>query len=97
MHDSADLMLAYKRNPVGNRSSFVKPSLTKQLGMIAIASSIAMTLIGCVDNDPANSPAGPGIENPAAAGPNSVVPAIGGPAGNGGGVSGGAPSGAAAQ
>ena len=43
--------------------------------------------VGC-STDPASSAAGPGVENPAAAGSNSIVPAIG-TAGNGGGTTGG--------
>ena len=72
----------------------MKPNYSKRLsGMVAVGVAI-LSLGGCIDNDPANSPAGPGVENPAAASPNSIIPAVGGPSGNGGGVSGGAASGA---
>ena len=53
----------------------------------------SFVLSACTDNDPANSPAGPGVKVPPGAVDN-VEPAVGGPAGHGGGVSGGAASGA---
>lgn len=54
------------------------------LGVLTLLSGFA----GCAAEDPAASAAGPGVENPAAAAPNTIVPAVG-TAGNGGGSSGG--------
>ena len=87
-------MLPYKRKLIGTRRSFMKTVFIRRAGAAAVVSIFAFLLSACVDNDPANSPAGPGVENPAAARLNSIEPAVGGPAGNGGGVSGGAASGA---
>ena len=64
---------------------------TISVGLCTLAGVLALS--ACTTDDPTNSPAGPGVENPAAAAPNSVVPGVGGQVSNGGGASGGGPGG----
>ncbi len=60
----------------------------RSLILLAACSVVILGLAGCAADSPANAANGPGVENPAAAAPNSVMPAVGS-AGNGGGMSGG--------
>lgn len=59
-----------------------------RLWLIAAALLILLPCAGCSNGDPASISNNPGVENPAAAAPNSIMPGVG-TAGNGGGVTGG--------
>ncbi len=61
---------------------------SRSLCLAAIGAVVITTLAGCTTDDPSAGAAGPGVENPAAAAPNSIIPAVG-TSGNGGGISGG--------